>query len=108
MKDALLIIRDQLTMGYKLSFAEAMLLQQAIDVAVSQAGNSPVIPEGYKLVPIEPTESMVIDGFESEDFDALADAVLDKKGWPYSCRESAECVTGIFKAMLAAAPAPTK
>ncbi|WP_447886788.1 hypothetical protein [Serratia fonticola] len=68
--------------------------------------NSPVIPDGWKLVPIEPTESMVIDGFESEAFDALADAVLDKKGWPYSCRESAECVTGIFKAMLAATPSP--
>ncbi|UAN64278.1 hypothetical protein [Serratia sp. JSRIV006] len=70
--------------------------------------NSPVIPDGWKLVPVEPTESMVIDGFESEAWDALGDAVLDKKGWPYSCRESAECVTGIFKAMLAASPtAPT-
>ncbi|HBE9093411.1 hypothetical protein [Serratia fonticola] len=65
------------------------------------------LPEGYKLVPVEPTENMVIDGFESEAWDALADAVLDKKGWPYSCRESAECVTGIFKAMTAAAPTPT-
>ncbi|NYA42913.1 hypothetical protein HZI31_06285 [Serratia fonticola] len=40
MKDALLIIRDQLTMGYKLSFAEVMLLQQAIDVAVNHVGDS--------------------------------------------------------------------
>lgn len=68
--------------------------------------NSPELPDGWKLVPIEPTEGMVIDGFESEAWDALGDAVLDKKGWPYSCRESAECVTGIFKAMLAAAPTP--
>lgn len=65
---------------------------------------APAVPEGYKLVPVEPTENMVIDGFESEAFEALADAVQDEKGWPYSCRESAECVTGIFKAMLAAAP----
>lgn len=42
-------------MGYKLSFAEAMLLQQAIDVAINQAGNFPVIPDGYNLVPVEPT-----------------------------------------------------
>ncbi|ALX93316.1 hypothetical protein AV650_06970 [Serratia fonticola] len=69
--------------------------------------NSPVIPDGWKLVPIvELTEKMVIHGFESEAFEALADAVQDKKGWPYSCRESAECVTGIFKAMVEVAPSP--
>lgn len=28
--------------------------------------NSPVIPDGYALVPIVPTEDMVINGFESE------------------------------------------
>ncbi|MBN5255581.1 hypothetical protein JY459_20540 [Serratia marcescens] len=59
---------------------------------------------GYKLVPVEPTENMIIDGFESDAFMALADAVNEKNGWPYSCKESAECVEGIFKAMLSAAP----
>lgn len=60
--------------------------------------NSPEIPDGW------PTEDMVIAGFESGAWDALSSAVLKRQGWPYSCRESAECVTGIFKAMLAAAP----
>ncbi|CNC99841.1 Uncharacterised protein [Yersinia frederiksenii] len=60
--------------------------------------NSPEIPDGW------PTEDMVIAGFESEAWDALSSAVLKRQGWPYSCRESAECVTGIFKAMLAATP----
>ncbi|MFM1119064.1 hypothetical protein WFJ88_20320 [Yersinia enterocolitica] len=60
--------------------------------------NSPEIPEGW------PTEDMVIADFESGAWDALSSAVLKRQGWPYSCRESAECVTGIFKAMLAAAP----
>ena len=60
--------------------------------------NSPEISEGW------PTEDMVIAGFESGAWDALSSAVLKRQGWPYSCRESAECVTGIFKAMLAAAP----
>ncbi|HEN3655837.1 TPA: hypothetical protein U5E37_003826 [Yersinia enterocolitica] len=60
--------------------------------------NSPEISEGW------PTEDMVIAGFESKAFDALIAAVVEHQGWPYSCRESAECVTGIFKAMLAAAP----
>jgi hypothetical protein len=32
-------------------------------------------------------------------------AVVKRKGWPYRCRESAECVAGIYRAMLEAAPA---
>ncbi|HDM8441825.1 TPA: hypothetical protein RU323_004842 [Yersinia enterocolitica] len=62
--------------------------------------SSPEIPKDW------PTEDMVIAGFESGAWDALSSAVLKRQGWPYSCRESAECVTGIFKAMLAAAPEP--
>ncbi|CAI2006118.1 Protein of uncharacterised function (DUF551) [Serratia marcescens] len=62
------------------------------------------VSQGYKLAPIEPTEQMVIHGFESNAMDALADAVNEANSWPYSCRESAECVKGIYKAMLAAAP----
>ncbi|CFR14682.1 hypothetical protein [Yersinia frederiksenii] len=60
--------------------------------------SSPEIPKDW------PTEDMVIAAFESKAFDALIAAVAEHQGWPYSCRESAECVTGIFKAMLAAAP----
>ncbi|MDP8656323.1 hypothetical protein QZQ41_17185 [Serratia marcescens] len=66
------------------------------------------VSSDYKLVPVEPTESMIIDGFESDAFMALADAVNEKNSWPYGCRESAECVEGIFKAMLAAAPTQGK
>ncbi|WP_370317954.1 dATP/dGTP pyrophosphohydrolase domain-containing protein, partial [Citrobacter sp. TBCS-14] len=33
--------------------------------AMLQAGNSPVTPDGYILVPIVPTEDMIINGFES-------------------------------------------
>ena len=49
--------------------------------------------------PDEPTEEMVIAGFESEAWDALRSAC---PVWPYSCREAAECVRGIYKAMRAA------
>lgn len=52
-------------------------------------------------VPLDPTEAMVVAGFESAAWDALGDAVIEAKAWPYSCRESAECVTGIYRAMLA-------
>lgn len=40
--------------------------EEPYDAAILQAGNSPVIPDGWKLVPIVPTEKMVIEGFESE------------------------------------------
>lgn len=42
MKDKLLLLRNQLKMGHRISFAEAMLLQRAIDILVSKAGNLPV------------------------------------------------------------------
>ncbi|VGD57670.1 DUF551 domain-containing protein [Klebsiella pneumoniae] len=69
MKDELLLLRNQLKMGHRISFAEAMLLQRAIDILVNKAGNLPVIgidlasgqdrtvevsyvaPPGYVMVP---------------------------------------------------------
>ncbi|EMN4943437.1 DUF551 domain-containing protein [Klebsiella pneumoniae] len=42
MKEELLLLRNQLKMGHRISFAEAMLLQRAIDILVSKAGNLPV------------------------------------------------------------------
>jgi len=36
-------------------------------------GKYPAIPDGWKLVPIEPTEDMVIDGFESEPDEHFSD-----------------------------------
>ncbi|HDY6775535.1 TPA: hypothetical protein RRD23_001005 [Klebsiella pneumoniae] len=41
MKDKLLLLRNQLKMGHRLSFTEAMLLQRAIEILVNKAGNSP-------------------------------------------------------------------
>lgn len=68
MKDVLMIVRDQLKMGYKLSFAEAMLLQKAIDIALNQAGNSPVIPDGYVMVPMRLTAENGAKGALSGEF----------------------------------------
>lgn len=47
----------------------------------------PVAPEGYKLVPIEPTEEMIEAGFQSSDWIEHYDHVLP-----------------VYKAMLSAAP----
>lgn len=54
-------------------------------------------------VAVEVTDEMRAAGFESEAWDNLMEAVCKQKWWPYSCRESAECVEGIYRAMLAAA-----
>lgn len=107
MKDKLLLIRNQLKMGHRLSFTEAMLLQRAIDILVSGAGNSPVIgtdpasgpdrtvevsyvaPPGYVMVPKEPTGKQWAAGVQAFD------SGMDK-------------VTRIYKAMLAAAPQEVK
>ncbi|MGX8901921.1 DUF551 domain-containing protein [Citrobacter werkmanii] len=47
MKDILQIVKAQLNMGYTLSFIEAELLKEAIDIVLNQAGNSPVTPDGW-------------------------------------------------------------
>ncbi|WP_373854914.1 DUF551 domain-containing protein [Klebsiella variicola] len=45
MKEELLLLRNQLKMGHRISFAEAMLLQRAIDILVNKAGDYPAIPD---------------------------------------------------------------
>lgn len=45
MKEELLLLRKQLKMGHRISFAEAMLLQKAIDILVNKAGNYPENPD---------------------------------------------------------------
>lgn len=92
MKEELLLLKNQLKMGHRISFAEAMLLQRAIDILVNkagnspaqsdccpaqnhvspeqnsvapaQSGNSPAIPDGYVLVPKEATKE-ILDEFDS-------------------------------------------
>ncbi|WP_329798665.1 DUF551 domain-containing protein [Klebsiella quasipneumoniae] len=56
--------------------------------AMLQAGNSPVIPEGYVMVPKEPTKEMI-------------DA-----GWLHFMGTKNPSSKGTYKAMLAAAPQP--
>lgn len=76
-------------------------LSQPVDPQISeyerimlQAGNSPVIPDGYALVPVEPTDEMIAAAMNCED-------VL------FNSDESF-CVQfgNIYEAMLAAAPKP--
>lgn len=71
--------------------------------------NSPELPDGWKLVPIEPTESMVIDGFESAPDQFFSeedewDAYQEMSG----CQQAAHRAKLCWAAMLAAAPKPEK
>jgi len=50
------------------------------------AGNSPAIPDGYALVPVEPTKEMI------------------EAGWSYYMTSKAPGSSGVYSAMLAAAP----
>lgn len=68
MKDKLLQLRNQLKMGHRISFAEAMLLQRAIDILVNKAGNSPAIPDGYVMVPMRLTAENGAKGALSGEF----------------------------------------
>ncbi|MEA4652315.1 DUF551 domain-containing protein [Klebsiella pneumoniae] len=47
MKEELLLLRNQLKMGHRISFAEAMLLQRAIDILLNKAGSPPEIPDAW-------------------------------------------------------------
>ncbi|EJY6445855.1 hypothetical protein OGT34_003841, partial [Salmonella enterica] len=61
-----------------------------------QAGNSPVIPDGYTLVPVEPTDEMIVAAMDSDD---VTYNESDDTVFYVHHRE-------IYKAMLAAAPQP--
>ncbi|ELV3333377.1 hypothetical protein SGJ90_003148 [Salmonella enterica] len=76
-------------------------LSQPVDPQISeyekimlQAGNSPVIPDGYVLVPVEPTDEMIVAAMDSDD---VTYNESDDTVFYVHHRE-------IYKAMLAAAP----
>jgi hypothetical protein len=84
-------------------------VSEKVDVSLinegnNQAGNSPVIPDGYALVPIEPTESMVIEGFESEP-DAFFSNQEDWEKYKAmsGCQQAAFRARLCWAAMIAAA-----
>lgn len=77
--------------------------------ACGQAGNSPVIPDGYVMVPKEPTERMVIDGFESEPDETFSEPEVWEAFQKMSgCEQAAFRARLCWAAMLAAAPQEVK
>ncbi|WP_353640675.1 hypothetical protein ABU996_12895 [Klebsiella variicola] len=109
MKEELLLLRNQLKMGHRISFAEAMLLQRAIDILVNKAGNSPAIPDGYMMVPKEPTKQMILAGQEELEscIDNGFDSDIDGNRYDYTDIVP-DAPHRVFMAMLAAAPQEVK
>ena len=69
------------------------------------SGNSPVIPDGWVLVPVEPTEHMIVNGFESEPDESFS----DEKEWEAydamsGCQQAAHRAKLCWAAMIKAAP----
>lgn len=70
-------------------------------------GNSPVVPDGWVMVPIEPTENMIVEGFESEPDESFNDAdVWEAYEAMSGCQQAAHRAKLCWSAMLAAAPKP--
>jgi len=68
-------------------------------------GNSPVIPDGWVMVPVEPTEHMIVEGFESWPDEFFSDTEVWEAFQEMSgCQQSAHLAKLCWAAMLAAAP----
>ena len=73
--------------------------------AESASSNSPVTPDGWVMVPVEPTEDMIVNGFESEPDESFS----DEKEWATydamsGCQQAAHRAKLCWAAMIAAAP----
>ncbi|WP_320729766.1 hypothetical protein [Enterobacter roggenkampii] len=69
--------------------------------------NSPSVPDGWVMVPVEPTEKMVIEGFESEPDEFFSkseewEAYQEMSG----CEQAAHRAKLCWAAMIASAPKP--
>lgn len=67
--------------------------------------NSPVIPDGWVMVPVEPTDDMIVNGFESEPDESFS----DEKEWEAydamsGCQQAAHRAKLCWAAMIKAAP----
>lgn len=83
----------------------ARAIRKGPDMPTVQGGSSPVTPDGYVLVPIVPTEDMIINGFESVPNPHFS----DEKEWEEyealsGCRQAARRAELCWAAMIKAAP----
>lgn len=73
----------------------------------NEKDNFPVIPDGWVMVPVEPTENMIVEGFESEPDESFSDpAVWEEYQAMSGCQQAAHRAKLCWAAMIAAAPKP--
>ncbi|WP_407221855.1 hypothetical protein [Enterobacter roggenkampii] len=74
-------------------------------IAPAQDSDSPVIPDGWVMVPVEPTEHMIVEGFESEPDEFFSDAeVWEAYDAMSGCQQAAHRAKLCWAAMISAAP----
>ena len=105
-----LITRAKMRLAMVAGFPESQLAQMdkcLAEIALERlmAPVEPVVPDGYALVPVEPTESMIIAGFEAE----LRVEFRDPEAWETfeatsGCEQAAHRAKLCWAAMLSAAP----
>ncbi|MBG0623051.1 hypothetical protein I4P27_01195 [Enterobacter roggenkampii] len=93
--------------GSPTTMKTAPALDSSPKIAESTSGNSPAIPDGWALVPVEPTEDMIVNGFESEPDESFS----DEKEWEAydamsGCQQAAHRAKLCWAAMIASAPKP--
>nr|WP_254613304.1 hypothetical protein [Lelliottia aquatilis] len=87
------------------AYRAAMLQGKAEQPQSAQQNIPEIIPSGWVLVPIEPTEDMIVEGFESEPDESFS----DEKEWETyeamsGCQQAAHRTKLCWAAMIAAAP----
>lgn len=101
------------TTAYKLRDAVETIRNSGIVIdadkifAERDALNSPVIPSGWVMVPVEPTEDMIVNGFESEPDESFSDEMeWEAYDAMSGCQQAAHRAKLCWAAMIAAAPKP--
>lgn len=104
---------EPVTTAYKLRDAVEIIRSSGIEIdaekifAERDALDSPVIPDGWVLVPKEPTEHMIVEGFESEPDEFFSDEeVWEAYDAMSGCQQAAHRAKLCWAAMIASAPKP--
>lgn len=91
-----------MALGWIIWCHRAAMLQGAEPVTTAYK-----LPEGWVAVPIEPTEDMIVNGFESEPDESFSDAeVWEAYDTMSGCQQAAHRAKLCWAAMIAAAPKP--
>ncbi len=76
-------------------------------IEVYAAPPAPFVPDGWVMVPVEPTEHMIVQGFESEPDESFSDPdAWEAYDAMSGCQQAAHRAKLCWTAMIAAAPKP--